>query len=432
MRARTFVRLAAVLCWTAGLLLAGSGASAQGASVLVADVSGTITPVVSEYLRDAVATAERDGHEAVLVTLDTPGGLDTSMREIVQTFLNARVPVIVYVSPPGARAASAGAVITMAAHVAAMAPGTNIGAATPVDLQGGEIGDKVINDATAYAVALAEARGRDPGFARDIVREGRSEPASRAVSAGAVDLVSDDTTDLLRAIDGRAVTLQNGDEVTLDVAGASLVSFEMGFFASVRQRLADPNLAFLFLSLGTLAIVYELANPGLGLGGVTGVILILLAMFGLSVLPVNVVGIVLLLLAMGLFVAELFVPGVGVLAAGGALSLGAAGLFLFRGPVAVDLVVILPTVAVVAGFVVLVARVVWRGRLVRSGTGEGMVTGRTARVRRIGGERPQVLIDGTWWNVRAGSELADGEVVRVTAMEGLELIVETERKERGT
>lgn len=423
---RACLRVAAVALWTVGVLLMGTGAHGQSSTVLVAEVRGAITPVIAEYLRDGVARAEREGHEALLVTLDTPGGLDTSMREIVQTFLNARVPVVVYVSPPGARAASAGAVITLASHIAAMAPGTNIGAATPVDLQGGEIGDKVINDATAYAVALAEARGRDPEFARDIVREGRSEPASRALEIGAVDLIASDTDELLESIDGRTVVLESDDEITLRVAGAAEVRHELGFFASVRQRLADPNLAFLFLSLGTLAIIYELANPGMGFGGIAGVILIVLAMFALSVLPVNVAGVVLLVLAIGLFAAELFVPGIGVLAGGGAVSLLAAGLFLFRGDVGVDLVVILPTVAVVAGFVVLAARFVWRARRARSATGEGMLTGRVGRVRVPEDGRVQVLIDGTWWNVRAEGGVADGERVRVKSMEGLELVVEPE------
>lgn len=430
MRGRDVLRAALLASWACGLALLAPEAFGQAASsVLVTEVRGTITPVFASHLRGGVERAERDGHDVFLVTLDTPGGLDTSMREIVQTFLGSRVPVVVYVSPAGARAASAGAVITLAAHVAAMAPGTNIGAATPVDLQGGEIGDKVINDAAAYAVALAEARDRDTAFARDIVRKGRSEPASRAVEIGAVDLVAPSRDDLLQRLDGRDVTLDDETTVTLRTSGATLVTYELGFFNRIRQFLADPNLAFLFLSLGTLAIIYELANPGMGFGGIAGVILIVLAMFALSVLPVNVAGVVLLVLAIGLFAAELFVPGIGVLAAGGAVSLLGAGLFLFRGDVGVDLVVILPTVAVVAGFVVLAARFVWRARRASSATGEGMLTGRVGRLRVPDDGRAQVLIDGTWWNVRAEGDIVDGERVRVKSMEGLELVVEPEGKE---
>jgi membrane-bound serine protease (ClpP class) len=277
---------------------------AQGSEpiVLQAEVRGAITPVIADHLREVVGRAEGRGYEAVLVTLDTPGGLESSMREIVQTFLNARVPVIVWVSPAGAQAASAGAVITLSAHVAAMAPGTNIGAATPVDLQGGEVGDKIINNAAAYTVAVAEERGRDRDFARDIVTKGRSEPASRAVRIGAVDLLARDRETLLRSVDGIEVRV-DGEDVSIRTAGAGVVNDEMSVVDRARQRLADPNLAFLFLSLGTLAIFYEFVHPGIGFGGVAGVVMIVLGMFGLSVLPVNVVGVVLLLLAAGLFVA---------------------------------------------------------------------------------------------------------------------------------
>lgn len=426
--AAQLVHRAVATAGAALVLLAIPAAFAQDGvpTVLQAEVRGVITPVVAEYLGEAVERAERDGHEALLVKLDTPGGLDTSMREIVQSFLNSRVPVIVWVAPSGARAASAGAVITLAAHKAAMSPGTNIGAATPVALQGGEVGDKVVNDATAYVVAIAELRDRDSEFARDIVREGRSEPASRAVRIGAVDLLAADRDVLLAELDGGRIRLDRDETVTLRIRDAVLVPHEMGFVKGVRQRLADPNLAFLFLSLGTLAIIYELANPGIGLGGVVGVILLVLGFFALAVLPVNVVGVVLLLLAAGLFVAELFVPGVGVLAAGGAVSLVLAGLFLVRGEIGVDLIVILPTVAVVGGAVVLAGRLVWRARGQRSATGSGLLQDRVAEVQRADGARGQVFLEGSWWRVRASEPLRDGQRVRVKAVEGLDLIVEEE------
>jgi membrane-bound serine protease (ClpP class) len=348
------------------------------------------------------------------------------MREIVQTFLNATVPVVVWVAPAGARSASAGAVITLAAHVAAMAPGTNIGAATPVDLQGGRVGDKIVNDATAYVVAVAELRGRDRDFARDIVAKGRSEPASRALRVGAVDVLAPDRASLFEQIDGRAVPLEDEKKVTLRTQGATVVEHELGFVKGLRQRLAHPNLAFLFMSLGMLAIVYELANPGIGLGGIIGVILVLLGFFALSVLPVNIVGVALLLLAAGLFIAELFVPGVGVLAAGGAVSLVLSGLFLVRGSLGVDIVVILPTAAVVAGAVIGAGRLVWRARKIPSATGTGQLEGRVAEVRRTDGRHAQVFLEGAWWTVRATKPLNEGQRVRVKAVEELELIVEEE------
>ena len=249
-------------------------ARAQGSTVLVTRIDGAITPVIADHLVDGAAAAERDGHAAYLVELDTPGGLDTSMREIVKAFLGADVPVVMYVTPSGARAASAGAIITFAAHIAAMAPGTTIGAATPVDLQDGEISDKVINDAAAFAESVAAQRDRNTEFAVDTVREGRAVPAAEAVRLDAVDLLASDRAELLRELDGRSVKVASGNTVTLRTAGATTVEQDFGLFRRLLQLLADPNLAFLFLSLGTLAIIYELANPGIGFGGIAGAILL--------------------------------------------------------------------------------------------------------------------------------------------------------------
>jgi membrane-bound serine protease (ClpP class) len=392
-------------------------------TVLVAELEGPITPVSADHMTKTVERAEREGHSAVLIVMDTPGGLDTSMREIVRTFLNAPVPVIVWVSPPGARAASAGAVIVLASHVAAMAPGTNIGAATPVGIEGGDLGDKIVNDATAYVVAIAERTGRDTTFARDIVRKGRSEPASRAERIGAVDLVEAERDRLLRRVDGRKVEVA-GEDVALRTRGAEVVTHGLGFVSRVRQRLADPNLALLFMSLGTLAIIYELANPGMGLGGIAGAILLVLALFALSVLPVNAVGVVLLVLALGLFVAELFVPGIGVMAAGGTVALVLAGLFLVRGDEKVALTVLVPTALVMFGAVMVATRLVWRARNAPSLTGSDGLRGRTTDVRRADGSKGSVFLDGAWWSVRSPMALREGQTVSVTDVDGLELIVE--------
>ncbi|HEV3495016.1 MAG TPA: nodulation protein NfeD, partial [Actinomycetes bacterium] len=248
-------RLLAVALFGVGWLLAWpAAAAAQAPSVLVTRVTGPITPVVADQLASGVQEAERGGHQALLVELDTPGGLDSSMREISQAFLNAPVPVVVYVTPSGARAASAGAIITFSAHVAAMAPGTTIGAATPVDLQGGEISDKVVNDAAAFAEAVAAERGRSTEFAVDTVRKGRAVTADQAVRLDAVDLVAADRASLLEQIDGRRVELAPGTTVTLQTAGADLVEHRLSWTRSLLGWLADPNLAFLFLSIGTLAV----------------------------------------------------------------------------------------------------------------------------------------------------------------------------------
>lgn len=412
----------------AGVLLApdaDAGAEGRG-SVLVATVDHTITPVVADFVEDGVERAEQGDFEAFVMVLDTPGGLDTSMREIVQALLNADVPTVVYVAPSGARAASAGAIITLASHVAAMAPGTNIGASTPVDLGGGEIGDKVINDAAAYAEAIAELRGRDTEFARDAVTEGASVTERDALDQGVVEFVVDDVTALLAEVDGVEVELAGGRTVTLTTADASIEEHELGTFRSIQQWLADPNLAFLFLSLGTLAIVYELANPGVGAGGIAGSIMLILAFFSLSVLPVNVVGVLLLLLAAGLFIAEIFVPGVGVLAGGGVVALVLGGVFLFRGSVGIDAYVLWPVALVVGGTALLIARFAWRTRQAPQMAPGDVLVGQSATVHPSTREQPQVFLEGAWWEVRRSGEgpLEAGDEVTVVGREGLHLIVE--------
>jgi membrane-bound serine protease (ClpP class) len=408
------------------LLASATGARAQGTTVLVTEVDGVITPVMADHIREGLARAQEEAHQAFLIELDTPGGLDASMRDIIQSFLGANVPVVVHVAPSGARAASAGALITMAAHVAAMAPGTTIGAATPVDLEGGsDVERKIIEDAAAYAESLARARGRNIEFAVEAVREGRAVTADRAERIGVVDLLASSQAELLEEIDGETVTLATGEEVTLETAGVGIVPYELGTFRSILQWLADPNLAFLFLSLGTLAIIYELANPGLGGGAVVGVILILLALFGLAVLPVNVLGAFLLLLAAILFVVEIFTPGVGVGAAGGTASLVLGGLFLFRGRVGVDPEVLIPVALVVGGATVLAGRLAWRTRRLAATTGAGGLVGAVAQVGPVTGTTGQVLVQGAWWNATTrGEQLREGATVRVVEVEGLDLVVE--------
>jgi membrane-bound serine protease (ClpP class) len=414
----------AALAWLVGF---PGAATAQAPTVLVTRVDGTITPVIANHLVDGVQRADRDGHAAYLVELDTPGGLDTSMREIIKAFLGADVPVVVYVTPSGARAASAGALITFAANLAAMAPGTTIGAATPVDLQGGEISDKVLNDAAAFAETVAARRGRNTRFAIDTVRKGRAVTAEEAVRLDAVDLLAASRAELLAELDGRSVRVANSNTVTLRTAGATVVEQDFGVFRRLLQLLADPNLAFLFLSLGTLAIIYELANPGIGFGGIAGAIFLILGFFALSVLPINLVGVLLLVLAAALFVAELFVPGVGVFAAGGTVALVLGGLFLFDGSVRIDPAVLVPVALVVGGGSVLAGRLAWRARRAPSISGREGLLGRQVTVRTADGATGQVLLDGAWWTARSrGAPLTSGQTVRVVDLDGLELIVDPE------
>lgn len=434
-------RLRAGLVCLAAACLAFVGAQAASGQasdphVLVATIEGPITPVVANYLSDGVAQAERDGSRAFVVELDTPGGLDTSMRKIVQDFIAADVPVIVFVSPRGARAASAGAIVTFSAHVAAMAPGTAIGASTPVDLESGEVERKVVNDAAAFAESIAKLRGRNVDFAGDTVRLGKSVPADEAAEIRAVDLISRSLPELLDSVHDREVQVGEADRrVTLQTRGADPVPFDFGLLRGIQNLLADPNLAFLLLSLGTLGIVYELISPGIGAGGAVGVISIVLALFGLSVLPVSAVGLLLLGVAAALFIAELFAPGVGIAAAAGTVALLLAGIFLFRDVpgIRVSLAVILPVVAVVGVAVVVAGRLVVRSHRDHVAiTGEDQYVGKIVTTTRVNGDRGQALVEGAWWNVRSsGTNLNDGDQVRVVGYEGLDLLVEPVAKLSG-
>jgi membrane-bound serine protease (ClpP class) len=322
--------------------------------------------------------------------------------------------------------------ITLSSHVAAMAPGTSIGAATPIGGQGGEdLEKKIIEDAASYAESIAEERGRNVDFAIDAVREGTSIAANEALETGVIDLIARDRGELLRALDGRSVELAPGSSVMLRTAGVQVVEVELGFARSILQWLADPNIAFLFISIGTLAIIYELANPGVGAGGITGAILLLLAFTALSVLPVSAAGVILLVLAAALFVAELFVPGIGVFAAGGTVALVLGGLFLFRGPIGVDPAALWPVAILVGGGSLVLGRVAWRTRGLTSVSGSDAMIGARGVIKEVDGRDAQLFLQGSWWGARSRSgALHPGQEVRVVEMDGLRVIVEPEEDPR--
>jgi membrane-bound serine protease (ClpP class) len=418
--------LGGTLMLAAGALVAPAAAQ-PGPAVGVTTVTGAITPVTEEHLGDTLIAAADQGLDALVVVLDTPGGLVASTRLIVQHLLDAPLPVIVYVAPSGADAGSAGTFITLAAHVAAMAPATTIGAATPVDLEGGEVGDKIVENAAAFAQAIAEERGRDVDFAVASVREGRSITASAALDEGVIDLIASDLTELLTALEGQQVDVR-GEAVTLRTADATTVELEMTRLRQILQLLADPNVAFILLSLGTLAILYEIANPGLGLGGVIGVASLVLALFSLSVLPVNYAGAALVVLAAAMFIAELFMPGIGVGAAGGTLALLLGGLFLFQGEsgIGVDWWVLIPTVGVAFGLALLAAVMVARTRGIRSRAGSDDLLGRETTVENAAAGEPRGKVGGSFWRLRpedGAGPLRDGDRVTVVERRNLDLIV---------
>lgn len=405
-----------------------AGAAQAGVRVLVTEITTPITPVTADHLEDGLEQAASGGHTAYVIVLDTPGGLVEAMRDIVADILASRVPVIVYVSPEGARAASAGAVITLAAHVAVMAPGTTIGAATPVGLEGEEVSDKVVNDLAAQAEALARLRGRDIPFASDIVREGRAVDVEEAVEVGAVDARAVSLVDAISFADGRRVTIVGDQSVLVRTAGAVVERHELGPMRRVLQALADPNIAFLLLTLGTLGLIYELTAPGIGVAGVTGLTALLLAMFSLSVLPVNIVGLLLLAVAAGLFVAEVFAPGVAGFGFGGAVVLVLSAIFLFddSAGVAVDPWAAIPLAVLMFVLMVAAGRVAMRTRGAPSTTtGTDALVGRLVEVREADGHLGSTHTQGSWWSLRStGPPLVAGGQARVVDVDGLTLLVE--------
>ncbi|MBI2862708.1 MAG: nodulation protein NfeD [Chloroflexi bacterium] len=424
----------ALLLLFAGFLLLGHGVVlAQENTVYVLQVKGVINPVIANYLNRGITAAEERGAEAVIVELDTPGGLATSMEEIMQRMINANVPVVVYVWPQGGRAASAGVFITMAAHVAAMAPSTNIGAAHPVALgpQGSPVGmdeteaEKVTNDAVARIRTVAERYGRNADWAEQAVRQSVSITEREALQLRVVEIIARDLPDLLNQIDGRQVTLPTG-QVTLHTAQASIVSLNPSSFEQIFHAVSDPTVAYLLLTLGTLGLIYELANPGAILPGVVGAIAILLAFFGLGTLPINFAGLALILLGFGLFVLEVFISSHGVLGVGGAVALllgsmmliDTSAQFLRIAPAAVGGVVLFAF-----AFFVFVVGAVVRSRRWQTKTGQEGLVGAIGITRTDLSPHGAVFVQGELWDAIAEQPIPAGESIVVTAVQGLHLSV---------
>lgn len=408
----------------------------------------TISPAILQYLNRAMRQAREQDAECLVVVLDTPGGVLTSTRQIVKQNLNSPTPVVVYVSPPGSRAASAGVFITLSAHVAAMAPGTTIGAAHPVqvgtlpteprrrgddDQEDGRspLEEKIVNDTVSWARGLAEQRGRNADWAARTVTESISVSASEALEAGAIDLIADDLEQLLEELDGRTVQLPDGS-VTLRTAGASAQHVPMWWGEQLLAILGQPNVAFLLMIFGFYGILFELYSPGWGVPGTLGLICLLLGFFGLAMLPVNYLGVALLLVAMGLFAAELFVTSYGALALAGTLCLLLGGIMLVDSPAGFSRVtwnVLLPVAtATVVIVLVLVSGVVRTHRAAaRTGT-EGLI-GQSGRADvgfspRDNGFVGAIRVHGERWRAVSSQPIESGRVCRVKRREGLTLVVE--------
>jgi membrane-bound serine protease (ClpP class) len=406
--------------------------SAVGADVAPVDlikIEGAISPVTLRLVESALDRARLDGAQALVIQLDTPGGLERSMRAIAQRMLNAEIPVIVYVAPTGARAASAGVFLTLAAHVAAMAPATNIGAAHPVAIGGGgdkESMKKVANDAAAFIRTVALERGRNADWAEKSVRQSVSITEREAVRLKVVDLVADSVPDLLAKIDGRTVKTTRG-MVTLATRSAVVKPIEIGFRDRVLNVITDPNVAYVLMMLGMLGLFFELSNPGVILPGVIGGISLILAFFAFQSLPINYAGLLLILFGIALLVAEIKVVSHGILAMGGIVAMALGSLMLFDSPdvgFRISWWVIAPTVGATAGLFLFVVAAGMRALKRRPLLGASGMIGETAVARGPLTHEGQVAVHGELWNAIAeGDPVPDGAPVRVVGVEGLTLKV---------
>jgi membrane-bound serine protease (ClpP class) len=411
------------------LVAPGRAAGAQP-PVSLLEIEGAITPVTLRLISTAIDRAPGEGAQALVIQLDTPGGLERSMRSIVQKMMNAELPVIVFVAPTGARAASAGAFITMAAHVAAMAPATNIGAAHPVPVGGGQIDKesvkKITNDAAAFARTIAAERGRNADWAEKAVRQSISATEREAVRLKVVDLIADNVADLLVKVDGKTVKTVKGS-VTLRTAEAPLKKVEIGVRDRFLGLITDPNIAYILMMIGMLGLFFELSNPGAILPGVLGGISLILAFFAFQSLPINYAGLLLILFGVVLLIAEIKVVSHGILTIGGIISMLLGSLMLFDAPEAdlrVSWWVILPTVGTTAAVFAIVVAAGVRALAQRSGMDYGGLLGEVAVARTSLDPRGQVFIHGELWNaVAEDGAVAEGERVKVTAVDGLTLKV---------
>jgi membrane-bound serine protease (ClpP class) len=423
-----------------GLLVLAAAAPAPAADSPVATVriEGVISPVTLRLVETSLARAQADKAQALVIQLDTPGGLERSMRAICQRLLNAEIPVIVWVGPTGARAASAGVFITLAGHVAAMAPATNIGAAHPVAVGGGvdkESLRKIENDAAAFVRTIAADRGRNAEWAEKAVRQSVSITEREAVKLNVIDLVADSIPDLLAKVDGRAVKTAKGT-VTLATKAAMARPIEIGVRDRFLNVITDPNVAYVLMMLGTLGLIFELSNPGAILPGVIGGISLILAFFAFQSLPINFAGVLLILFAIVLFIAEIKVVSHGVLAIGGVVAMALGSLMLYDEPEAgfrVSWLVVVPTVAVTAGIFLFALTAGVRALARRPQLGAEALVGATGTAYEALTPQGHVKLKGEIWRAVADRAVPDGAPVRVVAVDGLTLrVVAVEASEGGS
>ncbi|MDI6726627.1 MAG: nodulation protein NfeD [Smithellaceae bacterium] len=416
------------------ILSAGAGAQERAPIYQAITIKSAITPPVASYILKSINDAVKDGADGLIILLDTPGGLDLAMRDIVKGILSAPIPVIVYVHPPGGRSASAGMIITIAAHVAAMAPGTNIGAAHPVAIGAGgkmdkTMADKVVNDAVAYVRGIAQKMGRNQDWAEKAVRKSISAPAEEALRLKVIDYVATDVNDLLRQMHQREVTLPSGKK-TLNAKGAVVTEKTMGFRDKVLTAITDPNIAYILLLIGLAGLYFEFSNPGAIVPGVVGGISLLLALFALQALAVNYVGIILILFAIVLFVAEIKVVSHGILTIGGVISLLLGSLMLFDTPdpsIKVSFEVLIPAVVITTLFFVVMITMGLKAQTRKNETGREAMIGAEGETLTEVFKDGRILFRGEYWQAYSDTLIEKGKKVRIVEVNRMKLKVQEEK-----
>lgn len=400
--------------------------------VNVITVEGVINPVVAEFIENSIDKATKDRAEVLVIELDTPGGLDTSMRSIIKKMVSSDIPIVVYVYPSGGRAASAGAFITIAAHIAAMTPGTNIGAAHPVGM-GGKMDktmvEKVENDAVAYIKSLAEKRKRNPKWAEDAVRKSASITEKEALALKVIDLVASDLNSLLSGINGMKVDTPLGEK-TLKTTDAKVVRKEIGIRYKILKILSDPNIAYILMILGFYGLFFELTNPGAILPGVVGALCLILAFYSFQVLPVNYAGLLLIILAIILFILEVKIASYGMLTIGGIISMVIGSLMLFESPgpfLKLSLTVVLPVAILTAIFFTLTFSLAFKAYKRKPVTGSEGLVGMEGVAKTKIHKNGTVFVHGELWRAWSEEPIKEGASIIVETVEGLKLKV----RERG-